>query len=195
MFALSPVCRMASIAVISPARQRATTRSKLSGMGSGLRPVYLPCPLAMAIPSRWRWRIYSRSNSATAANTVSINFPVGVVVSMASLRLTNSTCFSVSRSTRSSRSRVFRANRLIDSTITVSPRRTYSIMRVSSGRSAFFAACLFDEYFVNTELAQQNFLPRSILLLGADTDIADFQIFHSIHCNRVILHSDIFQKP
>ena len=107
-----------------PARQRATTRSKLSGKGRGLRPVYLPCSLAIAIPSRWRCKMYSRSSSATAANTVSINLPVGVVVSIASLRLTNSTCFSVSRSTRSSKSRVFLAKRLIDSTITVSPRRT-----------------------------------------------------------------------
>ena len=49
---LSPVCRMASAAVISPARQRATTRSKLSGKGRGLRPVYLPFVLAIAIPSR-----------------------------------------------------------------------------------------------------------------------------------------------
>ena len=46
------VCRMASAAVISPARQRATTRSKLSGRGIGLRPVYLLCSLAIAIPSR-----------------------------------------------------------------------------------------------------------------------------------------------
>ena len=42
---------MASAAVISPARQRATTRSKLSGKGRGLRPVYLPCSLAIAILS------------------------------------------------------------------------------------------------------------------------------------------------
>ena len=114
---------MASTAVISPARQRVTTRSKLSGKGCGLRPVYLPRSLAIAIPSRWRCKMYSRSSSATATNTVSINLPVGVVVSIASLRLTNSTCFSVSRSTRSSRSRAFLANRLIDSTITVSPQQ------------------------------------------------------------------------
>ena len=114
---------MASTAVISPSRQRATTRSKLSGKGRGLRPVYLPCSLAIAIPSRWRCKMYSRSSSATAAKTVSMNLPVGVVVSIASLRLTNSTCFSVSRSTRSSRSRVFLAKRLMDSTITVSPQQ------------------------------------------------------------------------
>ena len=43
-----------------------------------------------------------------------------------SFLLTNSTPLVVNRSTKSSRSRVFRANRLMDSTITVSPRRTYS---------------------------------------------------------------------
>ena len=43
-----PVCRIASAAVISPARQRATTRSKLSGKGRGLRPVYLPVS--------WQWQ-------------------------------------------------------------------------------------------------------------------------------------------
>ena len=61
-------------------------------------------------------------------------------------------------------------------------------MRVSSGRSAFFAACLFDEYFVNTELAQQNFLPRSILLLGADTDIADFHFFSPFSITIIMVH-------
>ena len=103
----------------------------------GFRPLYFPCTFAIAIPSRWRCRIYSRSSSATAPNTVSMNFPVGLVVSMASFLLTNSTPFAVSHSTSSSRSRVFLANRLMDSTITVSPLRTYSIIFCSSGRLAF----------------------------------------------------------
>ena len=66
---------------------------------------------------------------------VSMNFPLGVVVSMASFLDTNSTPLADSRSTSSNRSRVLRANRLMDSTITVSPRRTYSISFFSSGLS------------------------------------------------------------
>ena len=150
---LGPVCRMASAAVISPARQRATTRSKLSGRGIYGRCT-CPCSLAMAIPSRWRWRIYSRSSSATAANTVSINFPVGVVVSIASLRLTNSTCFSVSRSTRSKQvARVSRkaADRLYDYRIAAADVLHHMGEFWSIG---ILAAGLVDENFVNAELAQ-----------------------------------------
>ena len=44
---------------------------------------------------------------------VRLNLPAGVVVSMASFFEINSTCFSVSFSTNSSRSFVFLANRLI----------------------------------------------------------------------------------
>ena len=55
---------------------------------------------------------------------------------------TNSTPLAVSRSTSSSRSRVLRAKRLMDSTTMVSPCRTNSIMRISSGRSAFLPLAL-----------------------------------------------------
>ena len=52
-----------------------------------------------------------------------------------------------------------------------------------------------DENLVNAELAQQNVLPSGVLIFRADTDVAYFQICHSVHCNRVTLHSAIFQKP
>ena len=39
------------------------------------------------------------------------------------------------------------------------------------------AAGLIDEYFVNIELAQQDFLPRGVLFLGADADVANFHFF------------------
>ena len=58
---------------------------------------------------------------STALKMVSMNLPEGVVVSMASFLDTNSTPLLVRRSTNSRRSRVFRAKRLIASTITVSP--------------------------------------------------------------------------
>ena len=57
------------------------------------------------------------------------------------------------------------------------------------------AADFVDENLVNAELAQQNFLPSGVLIFRADTDVAYFQICHSVHCNRVTLHSAIFQKP
>ena len=50
------------------------------------------------------------------------------------LLLTNSTPLAVSRSISSSKSRVLRAKRLMDSTITMSPLLTYSIIFCSSGR-------------------------------------------------------------
>ena len=40
----------------------------------GLRPLYFPACLAMAMPSFCRWSRYSRSSSATAANTVSVRY-------------------------------------------------------------------------------------------------------------------------
>lgn len=60
-----------------------------------------------------------------------------LVVSIASFLLTNSTPLAVNCSTRPSKSRVFLAKRLMLSTITVSPRRTYSIIRCNSGRLVF----------------------------------------------------------
>lgn len=41
------------------------------------------------------------------------------------------------------------------------------------------AACFINKQFVNAEVMQQDFLPRGILLLGADTDVADFQMRYS----------------
>ena len=63
-----------------------------------------------------------------------INFPVGVEVSMRSFRLTNSTSFAVSCSTRPSKSRVFLAKRLMASTVTVSPGFTTAINAFNCGR-------------------------------------------------------------
>ena len=101
---------MASTAVISPFLHRSVTSRKFGGV-IGFRPVYFPAFFAIAMPSRWRCRMYSRSNSATAPNTVSMNFPVGVVVSMASFLLTNSTPFAVSCSTNSSMADSFATDR------------------------------------------------------------------------------------
>lgn len=58
-----------------------------------------------------------------------------------------------------------------------------------------FATGLVDENLINAKFAQQDFLPSGVLILCANTDVAYFQICSSIHCNRVILHSDIFQNP
>ena len=41
------------------------------------------------------------------------------------------------------------------------------------------AAGLVDKQFVNTEVAQQDFLSRGVLLLGADTDVAASQMRYS----------------
>lgn len=103
-------------------RSHAFTRiPKLPGAFFIGLPRYFPRFFAEAMPSACRCKRYPRSNSATAPNTVNMNFPVGVVVSMFSFWLTNSTPFAASFSTNSSRSRVFLAKRLMLSTITLSP--------------------------------------------------------------------------
>ena len=68
-----------------------------------------------------------------------------VVVSMASFLLTNSTLLAVNCSTSSNRSLVFRAKRLMLSTMTVSPRRTYSIG--GQGMSICPSFALHDYFF------------------------------------------------
>ena len=82
----------------------------------------------MAMPSLCRSKMLSRSNSAIAPNTVSINRPCGVVVSILSLRLMNSTPLSDSSAVIASRSRTFRAIREILSTMTTSPERIKAII-------------------------------------------------------------------
>src|SRR5215211_5727829 len=69
-FAISPMLRFcAARALISSALARAV----------GLRPLYLPSAFALAMPSRCRSSIISRSNSATPPITLSMSLPVGVL--------------------------------------------------------------------------------------------------------------------
>jgi hypothetical protein len=71
-----------------------------------------------------------------------MNFPVGVAVSILSFWLINSTPFAVSLSIKLSKSRVFRAKRLTDSTITVSPHFTTLNSFCNPGRAVFFPLSL-----------------------------------------------------
>src|SRR5215203_3729524 len=57
----------------------------------GARPLYRFSALAFATPSRCLSSIISRSNWATAATTLSISLPVGVLVSIPMLRTRSST--------------------------------------------------------------------------------------------------------
>ena len=41
----------------------------------------------------------------------------------------------------------------------------------------FLPLALSIKQFVNAKVAQQDFLPRDILFLGADADVADFHFF------------------
>ena len=77
--------------------------------------------------------MYSCSSSATAPNTVSMNFPVGVVVSIAFFLPANATPLAVSRSTNSGRYRVFPANRLMDSAMTASPMDVFHHLFLNLG--------------------------------------------------------------
>ena len=52
--------------------------------------MYFPCALAISMPSRCRCLSCSRSNCESAANTVNMNLPVGVSVSIFSLWLMSS---------------------------------------------------------------------------------------------------------
>ena len=148
MFGFKPTSFIAAVAVISPARQRLHTVLNSSvSTSTGLRPLYLPSAFAISIPSRCLSKMFSRSNSASAPKTVSINLPCGVVVSILSLRLTNSTPFSVSSEMIESKSRVFLAIREILSTITISPTRTKAIISLNARRSVFFPLALSVKIF------------------------------------------------
>ena len=72
-----------------------------------------------------------------------------------------------------------RAKRLMDSTMTriAAPDVIHHTGKLRT--VGVLAARLIDKQFVNTEVAQQDFLTRSVLLLGADTDVADFQMRYS----------------
>src|ERR1700733_3632103 len=79
----------------------------------GARPLYLPSPLAFAMPSRCRPSIISRSNSAIHPTTLRMSLPVGVLVSRFMAR-TPSEAFRFSiRATISQRLTIERAKRSI----------------------------------------------------------------------------------
>ena len=92
--------------------------------GKGLRPMYFPALLAMATFALTLKDILALKLCDRCEHSEHKLASGRSCVDGLPLRLTNSTCFSVRRSIRSSRSRVLRAKRLMDSTITVSPCRT-----------------------------------------------------------------------
>ena len=97
---------------------------------------------AASNPASVRSRITSRSNSARAAITWNISLPVGVVVSMFSLRLFNSIPRCSRVCTVSIRSLSERQRRSSRHTTMTSPARAISSLRKNSGRSKRFPLIL-----------------------------------------------------
>ena len=93
--------------------------------------MYLPCALAISMPSRCRCLSCSRSNCERAANTVNMNLPVGVSVSIFSLWLMRVTPLSVSVSMMFSKSFVERPRRLM---LTLEIVNWYGAVIAQSGR-------------------------------------------------------------
>ena len=103
--------------------------------GSGAfrgRPMRRPAARARAIPACTRSAILSRSNCAIAPSRWSCRRPAGVVVSMASFKLTNATPSAVSSSMVTIRCRRLRPNRSRRQQTTPSNRRRFPSRRSSS---------------------------------------------------------------
>src|SRR5215471_19049597 len=73
----------AMCATFLPSRNSRTASSAFA-RAVGLRPLYFPSAFALAMPSRWRSSMISRSNCAIAANMFSMSRPVALRVSTAS---------------------------------------------------------------------------------------------------------------
>ena len=139
-----PISNSSAIASrVLPARASRSTSAALR-CAVGARPLYLPSAAALAMPSRWRSNIKSRSNAAMAPSMVSISLPVGLRVSIRWPPIESTTRamprFSIS-STMSNRLRVERASRSGLVTISTSPSRTNSSAAVSLARSATEDTC------------------------------------------------------
>ena len=96
---------MAAEAVISPARHFAHSAWKVF---SSIWIIVTCLAPSQNMSSRWHSKMQSLSSCAIATNTVSINCPCGVVVSMDSFKQTKSAPFSLSSSARKSKSFVLR---------------------------------------------------------------------------------------
>ena len=92
----------------------------------GCRPRYFPSALALAIPSRCRSSINSRSNSAIDPRRFTMSFPVGVPVSRFMDSTRSATAFFLSVAVIATRSATERARRSSLVTTRTSPSRTHS---------------------------------------------------------------------
>ena len=146
------------------------------------------------MPSRWRCKMYSRSNSATAANTGEHKLAGGrgrVDGLFAADELYMFFGQSFHEIKQVARVSCEPADGFYDNRVTAPDVFHHAGKLWAVG---VFAACLFDENLVNTKFTQQDFLTRSVLFLGADADVSNLQICSSIHCNRVTARFDIFQN-
>jgi hypothetical protein len=102
-----PSCSAMSVAP-TPCDLSAKT-SRLFLFAVGALPLYLPSDLALAIPSRWRSSMISRSNSATAPRICSWSLPDDVLVSIGVLSAVKLQPLASNLSTMFRRSRTERA--------------------------------------------------------------------------------------
>ena len=118
----NPSCLAIAAGPMPCARMAATVAAWMDG----LRPVYFPSLLALAIPSRCRSRMISRSHAATPIRMVNMSFDVGFRVSNLSPpidRITTPTPRPVNSSAIWSNCVVLRASRSGLVTISTSPSR------------------------------------------------------------------------
>ncbi|BBV88594.1 Uncharacterised protein [Enterobacter hormaechei] len=127
---------------VSPAASNRPICAHSSSDSFGRRPPILPCARATASPARVRSTISSRSISARAPITWKKKRPIGVDVSMLSVRLRKFTPLPRRSSIRVTRCRILLPNLSSFQTTSVSPSESVRRTFFSPGRSEVFPLIL-----------------------------------------------------